>query len=94
MVKHIVFTKFKEPDRAVPAARRMLMALPKEIPEILSMETGRDFLGSSRSWDMALVATFDSREALAVYADHPAHQAVKAYIHAERTDSATVDYEY
>ena len=94
MVKHIVFTKFKEPDRAVPTARALLAALSKEIPEIRSMETGRDFLGSARSWDMALVATFDSREALAVYADHPAHQAVKAYIHAARTDSATVDYEF
>ena len=43
---------------------------------------------------MALIVTFSSREALAVYADHPAHQLVKAYIHAERTDSATVDFEY
>lgn len=94
MVKHIVLTKFKEPEKAVPVARAMLAALKNEIPEILSLETGRDFLGSARSWDMALVVTFDSREALAVYADHPAHQAVKAYIHAARTDSATVDYEF
>ena len=93
MIKHIVFTKFKNPDENVPAARAMLELLPQKIPEIVSLETGRDFLSSARSWDMALVVTFHTRAALDIYAEHPAHQEVKQYIHAHWLDSATVDYE-
>jgi len=94
MIKHIVFTNFKDPCTNVPIARAMLEALPQEIPEIVSLETGRDFLGSSRSWDMALIVTFENRAALEYYADHPAHHKVKEYIHAQRIDTASVDYEY
>ncbi len=93
MIRHIVFTKFEAPDENVPAARALLEALPEKIPEIVTLETGRDFLCSERSWDMALVVTFKTREDLAVYAGHPEHQKVKAYIHAHRKASATVDYE-
>ncbi|MDO4573096.1 MAG: Dabb family protein [Clostridia bacterium] len=93
MIRHIVFTKFQNPAEHVPHARALLEALPAQIPEIVSLETGCDFLRSERSWDMALVVSFRSREALETYAAHPAHLKVKEYIHAHRCGSATVDYE-
>ena len=94
MIKHIIFTKFTDPDVAVPEASKRLLALKEKIPQIRTMEVGRDFLHSDRSFDMALIVTFDTKEDLAVYADHPAHVLVKEYIHAHRLATAAVDYEY
>ncbi len=94
MIKHIVLTKFRDPDEAAPEAARRLLALPAAIPEIVSMEAGRDFMGSERSYDLGLIVTFKTKADLAVYADHPAHAEVKQYIHAHRTGSVTVDYEF
>lgn len=94
MVKHIVLTRFTDPAEQVPIARAMLEALKEQIPEIVSLELGADFLGSPRSFDMALSIVFSSREALERYTVHPAHRAVQQYIHAHRNASACVDYEY
>lgn len=93
MIRHIVFTKFNDPDRNVPEAMRLLRALPARIPEIRSLEVGRDVLKSERSWDMALTVTVDDLAALARYTEHEAHLLVRAYIKANRSASATVDYE-
>ena len=94
MIKHIVFTKFSDPAESVPEARKLLAALPAQIPEIVSLETGADVLHSERSFDMALIVTFRSLADLKVYDTHPAHQQVRAYIKAHRTGSATVDFEF
>lgn len=94
MIKHIVLTKFENPDEAAPVAMAKLKSLAGVIPEIVSLEVGRDVLHSERSYDIGLVVTFASMADLAVYADHPAHVAVKEYIHAHRTGSVTVDYEF
>lgn len=94
MIRHIVFTKFRNPDEDAPAAIEKLLALKAVIPEITEMEAGRDLMHSERSWDMALIVTLPSREALEIYANHPAHMQVKEFIHARRTGTATVDYEF
>ena len=94
MIKHIVFTKFRDPDESVPAAIAMFADLPGKIPEIRSIETGRDVMHSERNFDMALIVTFDDLEALKRYDSHPAHQEIRAYIKARRTASATVDFEF
>lgn len=93
MIKHIVLFQFRDPDVCVPVARQKLHALEAVIPEIVSMETGRDFLGSARSYDMALIVTFRDRAGLEAYDKHPAHQVVREYIHAHRTASVAVDFE-
>ena len=80
MLKHIVFTRFENPE--------------EKIPEIVTLETGRDVLHSARSYDMALIVTFRSREDLQIYDRHPEHGNERAYIKAHRTASATVDFEF
>ena len=92
MLKHIVFTKFENPEESVPVAISLLEKLPEQIPQIHSLETGKDVKHSDRSYDMALIVTVDDLDALAVYDQHPAHQKVRAYIKAHRTASATVDF--
>ncbi len=94
MLKHIVFTRFENPEESVPVACGLLHALPEKIPEIVTLETGRDVLHSERSYDMALIVTFRTREDLLTYDRHPEHGKARAYIKAHRTASATVDFEF
>ena len=94
MIKHIVFTKFENPDESAPVACGLLAALPEKIPQIVTLETGRDVLHSARSYDMALIVTFRSLADLAVYDKHPEHEKARAYIKAHRTATATVDFEF
>lgn len=94
MIKHIVFTKFENPAEQAPEASSQLLALKQKIPQIRTIETGFDFKHSERSFDLALIVTFDSKEDLAVYDKHPEHELVRAYIKAHRTATATVDFEF
>ena len=82
------------PDESVPVAAKMLSALPQAIPQIRTLEVGADVKHSERSYDMALIVTFDSMDDLAIYDKHPEHEKARAYIKAHRTATATVDFAY
>lgn len=92
MVKHIVCHQYTDKAQAAVIAP-MLRGLVGQVPGLLSMEAGADFMGSARSYDLALVATLESREALAIYANHPAHVKVKEYIHQYLQNGISVDFE-
>ena len=94
MIKHIVFTKFENPAEQSQVASEMLLALKDKIPQIVTIETGADFLHSERSFDLALIVTFRTRDDLKIYDTHPEHEAVRLYIKAHRTATATVDFEF
>ena len=94
MIKHIVLFKFEDPAVNVPIVRDSLYALVDKIPQIVHMQIGEDFLHSGRSYDMALLVDFKSREDLEIYDKNPDHQKARVYIHAHRLDSKTVDFEY
>ena len=93
MYRHIVLTKFNDPDIAAPEASRRLLALQARIPEIAAMETHFDIEHTARSYDMVLLTAFRSREDYLVYADHPDHCLVKAYIGEHACGSVIIDYE-
>ena len=86
--------KLEYADEQAPVASEMLLALKDSIPEIRTIETGRDFKHSERSFDLALIVTFDSKEDLEIYDRHPEHEKARAYIKAHRTATATVDFEF
>ncbi len=95
MIRHIVFLKFK-PEATAEQRREViedLRALPAQIDVIREYEVGEDVLKSPRSWDAALVGTYDSLEALRTYSDHPAHVAVVQKIRAISEGVASVDLE-
>ncbi len=94
MFRHIVFTRFENPAEQVPVAREMLLKLPAIIPEIVTMEVGADELHEARSFDMALTVTFNKKQDLPVYANHPEHVKVREYIGSHARASAAVDYEF
>lgn len=92
MVTHIVCHKYTDREEAKKIAP-MLKALVGVVPGLISMEAGADFMGSARSFDLALIAKFESREDLAVYANHPEHVKVKEYIHTVLEKGIAVDFE-
>lgn len=80
MLRHIVVFKFRtgvtRDDARVAEAYVELAQLPGHIPEILQWEQGHNVSERDIAYDMALFSSFESREALQRYSDHPAHRAV------------------
>ena len=99
MIKHIVLWTLK--NRENPQSRERTAAAIKEkiegmrgrIPGLLHIEGGIDFTKSADSWDVALYAELESREALAGYHVHPAHEVFKAFIGPSRLQRSLIDYE-
>lgn len=94
MLVHIVMFVFKEESKEANMlkVKSMLEALPSKIDTLRSMEVGIDISRSERSFDMALISMFDDQAGLDVYAPHPAHQEVVAFIKEVTTLSKVVDY--
>ena len=86
MIHHIVMWRFadsaegKTRKENMAIVRERLLALTAIIPEIKSIEVGRDLSRTEMSYDMALVTDFESLEALHTYKVHPAHVAVADYV--------------
>jgi len=83
-VKHIVMFGFKEgtTEDDLGRIKAALLALPKEIPTILSFELGEDLLLESgqkhpagKNRRICWSACFGTSEAFEAYQSHPAHQA-------------------
>jgi hypothetical protein len=99
MIKHIVLWTLK--NRENRQSREATAAVIKEkiegmrgrIPGLLHIEGGIDFTKSADSWDVALYAELESREALAGYHVHPAHEAFKEFIGPSRQQRSLIDYE-
>lgn len=93
MIKHIVFFKLKDCTPELMAKTRdVLLSMEREIEVLRSIEVGIDLLRTERSYDIALVTTFDSLEDLESYQVHPLHQRVSQYIASVRESAVAVDY--
>ena len=99
MIRHIVAWRLKDAALGTGKAENArlmkdkLEALRGRIPGLLRLEVGRDFSATDNSADVVLVADFDSREALAAYQAHPAHQAVVAFVSQIAAERRLIDYE-
>ena len=79
MVKHIVLYTLKEgvdKAEAVSIIKNALEPLVGVVPGLLYMQIRQAYQGGM---DYALYSEFESREALANYAGHPAHQEAKSH---------------
>ena len=96
MLKHLVFMKFKPgtTDAQIADLEESLGALPDIIPEIREYVFGRDVLRSERSYDFAIVSSFDDLEALGRYQVYPEHQAVIGKVKALAESVVAVDFDY
>ena len=92
MVKHIVLYTFKEgvdKEEAIKTIANVLEPLVGKIPGLLHLEVRLAFNGM----DYALYSEFESREALAAYAEHPLHQEAKSHFHHLLAQRYAADYE-
>jgi hypothetical protein len=94
MITHIVCFKLKDrsPEN-IEKARAVLASLAGKIPQLRHLEVGVDLLRTDRSYDLALVAKFDSLDDLNAYQIHLEHQEVIKYMMSVRESAVAVDYE-
>ena len=93
---HIVFFAWKATAsaNAISLTMRALLELPKAIPSIVSMSGGENFTARAPpGYTHGIVVVLDSKESLATYAAHPAHQAVVKNLLPEVVESTyAMDY--
>jgi hypothetical protein len=98
MIRHIVCWKLAATDAATKSEHaaeiaRQMNELPALIPEILSLQVGKNVLFPEVNWDVVLIADFADADALERYSVHPEHQRVGKYIGEVREDRVAVDVE-
>lgn len=94
MITHIVLFKLKDSSPSnIEKTEDVLLGMKGRIPELRHLEVGIDVLRSERSYDLALVAKFDSLEELQAYQKHPVHVEVAKYMTAVRESAVAVDYQ-
>ena len=97
MIRHLVLFKLKAGvTRDDPRVKRWMAlsdALPGQIAQVAGWESGWNITDRPIAYDFGLNSMFRSREDLAVYVAHPAHQAMVA-VAKEVADWVLVDYEY
>ena len=93
MVKHIVVYTLKEgvnKPEAIRIIRSVLEPLVGVIPGLLHMEIRATYQGGM---DYALYSEFESHQALANYAQHPAHLEAKTHFWEFLDSRVAADYE-
>ena len=95
MIRHIVLFKIKdEYKEEIPQLVKNFYSMKGKIEGMTSLEAGADILHSERSYDIALITTFVSREAFDAYQTHPVHLPVKKRMHEVRSASVACDFEF
>ena len=93
MIRHIVMFKIKDEFRdEIPQLVKNFYGMKGRIEGMVNLEAGTDFLHSERSFDLALITEFDSREAFDAYQNHPVHLPVKKRMGEVRVSSVACDY--
>ena len=100
MVKHIVAWNFKTEAEGKTKQENMewvrehLFALLPVIGEIKKMEIGFDISHTDMSADLVLITEFESTEELKIYAEHPEHLKVSAYVRKVIECRKVIDFEF
>ena len=93
MFTHIVFFKLKNKEQA-SEARNILLSMEGKIPQIKGLEVGEDVLHTERSYDLSIIARFDSLEDMNMYQVHEYHvNEVLKYLKPMLEGSKVMDYE-
>lgn len=95
MIKHCLCVKLKNnSEEEKQKVKELFLSMKGNVPQVVDIEAGTDFLGSERSYDVILIVTMESREALDEYQKDEYHcSVVKAYIAKVREASVAVDFE-
>ncbi|RCX21770.1 stress responsive alpha/beta barrel protein [Fontibacillus phaseoli] len=95
MIKHIVLFKLKDSSpESIGITAGVLRGLQGKVEQLKELEVGIDVVKSARSYDIALVATFDSLDDLEGYQVHPEHKKVIEHMSQVRESQVAVDFEF
>ncbi len=94
MLTHVVLFKFKPGTTAqdIQDLAEGLGGLSHSIEEVREFRFGADMLHTERSYDFALISSFDDLDAMQRYQVHPEHQKVLAHVRAISSNVIAVDY--
>ena len=92
MVRHIYLFRLKNPaDWETVAAK--LLTLKAHIPEIQSMEIGRDFRGAENSYDLCQMITFRTMADFQAFSRNEYHASIRGYMAQMQRESVKIDYQ-
>lgn len=92
MVKHVVCFKLKQGE-SVDKAVEVLSSMRGNVPMLIDMEVGKDFLHSPRSYDIILSVVLKDEKDLDAYQNDAYHcEVVKKHMHAVVESSVAVDF--
>ena len=96
MIRHVVMFKLRP---GVSEAQRdewleMSRRVHEQIDLVRAYSIGADLLHLPRSYDVAVVADFDSLDAVRAYADDPAHLSTVELSRSLSEHIASVDFEF
>ncbi len=93
MVKHVVMYRLKEDCKGeADELISRFLSMKGKIEGLSDIVSGKDYKKEGRSYDVALICTLDSPEALEKYAVHPVHLPVLAYAKTVVERSHSVDF--
>ncbi|EAR24651.1 hypothetical protein A20C1_11251 [marine actinobacterium PHSC20C1] len=98
MIQHVVMWKLiaEEPAGQAAAVSAMAAALEPLVGQIDGLESltvRANVANAAANWDVILVSTHTTVEALSVYATHPLHVTAGAVVKANTRERASVDFE-
>ena len=93
VIRHIVMFRIKDEYKdEIPQLVENFRGMKGRIEGMLDLEAGQDVLHSERSYDLALITTFDSMESFQAYQTHPVHMPVRKRMHEVREGSVACDF--
>lgn len=94
MIKHVVMFKLENPTQEnLQGAKELILAMSGKIEGLNTLEVGLNVVESPRAYDIVLISTHDSLDALKIYATHPVHMPVVEHMRTICTSIVSVDYE-
>ncbi|MFE6075161.1 Dabb family protein [Paenibacillus sp. NPDC057886] len=94
MITHVFVTKLKNRnEETINNVKNKLLGMKGKIEHLKDLSVGVDFTHTQISYDIAMVAQFNSKEDFNAYLAHPAHLEVAKYIFGVQEKVVTVNYE-
>jgi hypothetical protein len=93
VIDHVI--AFKAPDLDAEAEKALFAKLSElqHVPGVRGFALGKNFGARSRGFDVCMRVTFDSREDLDAYEEHPIHKEVVAYNRQVTQEHICFDFE-
>ena len=93
MFTHVVSFKLKDDKKDMYEQTKHMILTLGDLPQVKSIEVGRNVIESARSFDFALIARFDSRQDYDIYDKHEMHTPIKQFVGGIIDSAASVDFE-